>query len=501
MNTALAGFFACAAIHYGVHWWLSRAERALLAFSIQCALYTAFCLAITAYFRASTIPDMQVALDTFVTFGLLAHAVVAQFYAYLGGRRDRVFRTVVTVTLLLLALVNQWAPVRGTIVDLQAVPLPGGGSGLIPVRTPPGVSLGILYAVVLAVYSHGLFVARSIWKRDRAGAILIAVGSATVLAGAALGFLVDFFKVPAPYAGAWPHAIFVVCVALFLAREYAARGAELRAHRERLQALVATRTHELNQAKEEAERASQAKSQFLAHMSHEIRNPLNVMVLGAHALELDPALDEEQRRQLGIMIASGRHLETLISDVLDMSKIEARRLELVEDRFDLWATLDEVGQMFARDAAAKGIALTVVRATELPRWLLGDGAKVKQVLMNLASNAVKFTVRGSISLKASTSVQANGALAASIVVADTGTGIAAQDVARIFQPFEQLEAGKRAGGTGLGLAISLAHARLMAGDLTVDSRPGAGSTFTFTFLAKRVGKPPPGPEPAEQRQP
>ena len=145
--------------------------------------------------------------------------------------------------------------------------------------------------------------------------------------------------------------------------------------------------------------------------------------------------------------------------------------------------------MFAGEAASKGIELTIECAPELPRSILGDGAKVKQILINLASNALKFTERGSIRFKASAHRERSrdGAMLVKIVVADTGIGIAAQDTARIFQPFEQLDAGKRAGGTGLGLAISLGHARLMGGDLTVESAPGVGSTFTFTFAAKSVG--------------
>ena len=262
---------------------------------------------------------------------------------------------------------------------------------------------------------------------------------------------------------------------------------ELRAHRERLEELVATRTRELSAAKDEAERANQAKSQFLAHMSHEIRNPLHIILGYAQLLERDAALPEAQQKRAGIVRSSGNHLLTLMNDVLEMAKIEARHRELVEDRFDPWATLDEVERMFAGEAASKGIELTIACAPELPRSILGDGAKVKQILINLAGNALKFTERGSIRFKASASAIADGAIVAKIVVADTGIGIAAHDTARIFQPFEQLDAGKRAGGTGLGLAISLGHARLMGGDLTVESAPGVGSTFTFTFAAKSVG--------------
>jgi len=603
VNAALAGFFACAAIHYGVHWWLSRHERVLLLFGIQCVLYAVFCLAITAFFRARTIPDSQAALDRFVTIGVLCHPLVLQLYADLGGRRDRAFRALVTGALVFLAVLNQWAPLRGTVLELRTMSLPWGGTGLLPIRTPSGAPLVVLYLSVLAINGYGVLVARAIWKRDRAGAILVAIGTAAYLGGAALGFLVDFAKVRAPYAGAIPHAIFVLCVTFFLAREYAARGTqvaatdrqfeaafehgpigkallaldgrflrvnrafgrvlgwtdaelgarrlrdvthpddldevefqrllevpsytvekrlirkdgepvwallalsvvpddhgrplrvvaqmhdmtELRAHRERLEELVATRTRELSAAKGDAERANQAKSQFLAHMSHEIRNPLHIILGYAQLLERDAALPEAQRKRAGIVRSSGNHLLTLMNDVLEMAKIEARHPELAEAAFDLPAALDEVQRMFAGQCASKGIEIEIECAREVPPSILGDGAKVKQILINLASNALKFTERGSIRFKASASASADGAMLVKIVVADTGIGIAAHETARIFQPFEQLDAGKRAGGTGLGLAISFGHARLMGGDLTVESTPGVGSTFTFTFAAKSVG--------------
>ena len=160
---------------------------------------------------------------------------------------------------------------------------------------------------------------------------------------------------------------------------------------------------------------------------------------------------------------------------------------LVEDRFDIGATLEEVAQMFAAPAAANGTELRIGPASHLPRPLLGDGGKVKQILINLVSNAVKFTRQGSIRITARWSPVANATAVVEIVVADTGIGIAKQDLTRMFQPFEQLAVGARAGGTGLGLAISLAYARLMGGDISVESAPGAGSRFKLTFVAKCVG--------------
>jgi len=600
VNIWLAGVFACAALHYAIHWWGSRKERALLAFSIQCAAYTGYFLAISSYFDARTIPECQAALDTFVTFGVLIHAAYLHLYAYLGGRRDRAFRALSTGVLLSLALLHQWVPLRGVVLELQTVQLPGGTTGVVPIRTPPEAPLAILYLTVLLNNLYGFFVARLIWTRDRTGAVLVGGASTAVLIGTGFGFLIDFAHLRAPYVGAWPHAVFVLGMTFFLSREYSARGAraaaterqfeaafkhgpigkallapdgrfievnralcrmlgwtseelcvrrlgdithhedgaepelqrlveapaytvekrflrkddesmwallavsvvsdndgrpvrivaqmqdvtELRAHRETLEELVATRTRELNDAKEEAERANQAKSQFLAHISHELRTPLHVMLAQAQVLERDPALGAAQRAKIGIVRSSGRHLQRLISDVLEMSKIEAGHPELVESTFDPWAMLVEIEGMFGVDVAAKTIEFTIERAGELPPWLLGDEAKVRQILINLTGNALKFTMQGSIHLRASASPLATGSALVQVVVADTGIGIAPGEAARIFQPFEQLDAGKQAGGTGLGLAISLAHARLMGGDLSVQSSPGCGSTFTLTYVAK-----------------
>ena len=128
-----------------------------------------------------------------------------------------------------LAVLNQWVPLRGTVIELQPMPLPGGGTGLLPIRTPPGAPLASSISSCSAVQVYGFFVARTIWKRDRTGAVLVALGAAAIAAGSTVGVLVDFANLRAPYAGALPHAIFVLCMALFLAREYSARGARVAA--------------------------------------------------------------------------------------------------------------------------------------------------------------------------------------------------------------------------------------------------------------------------------
>jgi signal transduction histidine kinase/ActR/RegA family two-component response regulator len=270
---------------------------------------------------------------------------------------------------------------------------------------------------------------------------------------------------------------------------------ELRAHRDRLEELVAMRTRELREAKDEADRANAAKSQFLAQISHEIRTPLGVIMLYAQLLQRDRALGDPHRKKLDTILSSVRHLTKLLTDVLEMSKIEAGHATLVEDRFDPWLTLADVQEMFAIQSASKGIELTVAIAADLPHSLLGDAGKVKQILINLVSNALKFTRRGGIRIQASASALAEDEVALKVVVADTGIGIAEQDLQRLFHPFEQLRDGELAGGSGLGLAISLSHARLMGGDLTVESALGSGTTFTSTFRARRVR-----PEPAVEQQ-
>jgi signal transduction histidine kinase/ActR/RegA family two-component response regulator len=493
VNATLAGFFAFAAIHYAIKWLFSRSERVLAIFSMQCLLYTAFSALTVWRSLAATIPDVQFALDWSVSMGVLGNAATLELMFELGGRRNARFRTVVAGVLVFLAVLNLWMPLRGTVLALEPMPLPGGDTGLLPIRTPPTAFLHALYVAVVAIEVYAFVVAHRIWRRDRLGAVLVALGATAISFATVVGILIDYAKVRAPYVGSSPIALLVLCMAVVIAREYAARGArvaaterELRAHQEHLEDVVATRTRELSEAKEEAERANKAKSDFLAHMSHEIRSPLHVMLGYLQMLERETSLTERPKKKIEAVHSSGKHLLTLINDILEMSKIEAGRHELVEDEFDPWSILDEVEKMFSGQSASKGIELTLARAESLPRGLVGDAGKMKQILINLVGNAVKFTKTGSIRVSASASAQADGSIVGQLAVADTGPGVAADDLARMFQPFEQSAAGTRAGGTGLGLAISLAYARLMGGDLTAESELGRGTTFRFTFKAKPV---------------
>ena len=276
-----------------------------------------------------------------------------------------------------------------------------------------------------------------------------------------------------------------------MAASISSKDAQLREHAHELEDRVADRTRELRTAKESAEQATRAKSEFLANMSHEIRTPMNG-VFGTLDLLLDTDLTPSQRELARLGRGSAEALLTIINDILDFSKIEAGRLHIDEHPLDLMVTVEDTIAVAAHRAQEKGLDLIVRYAPGTARHVIGDAGRIRQVLLNLVSNAVKFTEQGHVSLEVEQRSSTEDRVQLQISIQDTGIGIAEEKLGVIFEMFTQADASttREFGGTGLGLAISKQLVEIMGGSIAVSSHAGLGSTFSFTLdLPRQLGVP------------
>ncbi len=250
----------------------------------------------------------------------------------------------------------------------------------------------------------------------------------------------------------------------------------------------------LESAKQRAEESTEAKSKFLANMSHEIRTPLNSILGYTQLMQLESTLSDEQKDNVSMIYRSGEHLLNLINEVLEMSKIEAGSAVLNPGSFDLHGVMDDMNVLFKNVADEKQLDFRITLSDELPRFIVSDEAKLRQILINLIGNAMKFTVDGAVTVdvKKDRSYPVDFRFRESVVpiridIKDTGTGIPEDLIEKIFVPFEQANGSLQKGGTGLGLAICREFANILGGDVMATSRIGEGSCFSLTMLAEISG--------------
>ncbi len=347
----------------------------------------------------------------------------------------------------------------------------------------------LLQATILAYFAFFIYAAIRQYRRgEQREALLLALAVGILIATYVNDFLLDLDLITSIYLLPFGYVAMIVVMSLALSDEIIETEQQLETLTIELEQRVEERTEELSaanralqRAKELAESANRAKSVFLANMSHELRTPLNAILGFTQLMERDPETSPRQMEQLETINRSGQHLLDLINDVLEMSKIEAGRTELNVAGFDLYKSLESLESILRVRAENKGLELVKQLDSDLPRYIQTDEGKLRQIIINLIGNAIKFTDEGRVMIRISRNETKPGE-SLHFEIEDTGIGIDAAEMDHLFEPFKQTQSGQGlTEGTGLGLPISRQFVQQLGGDISVVSEPGQGSTFAFNI--------------------
>jgi len=407
------------------------------------------------------------------------------FVAFYTRAKPIAIPIVLSVPILILMIVEQSSPYFFLFAEqphFYNVTLPWG-----EVVTMPDAKLsawaGLEWLILLSMVAFFIFATICQFIRgERRKAVLIGIGVLIFMGCIVNDVAVDWHMIKSIYVLEQGFVVVIIAMSLSLSDEIIHTENKLATLNQELENRIDERTRELSLAMHRAEDANRAKSRFLANMSHELRTPLNAILGHTQIMSRQSSFTPEELSALESISKSGDHLLTLINNILEMSKIEAGQAVLQPSTFAIEALINDLRIMFDDQLRQKALTFSVDKKSLVIDAIDADRGKLSQILINLLSNAIRNTPSGGITMRLAMTSHAGDARHLEIVVSDTGRGIAADDLQRIFDPFVQADQNSVSqSGTGLGLAISRQYARIMGGDLTAESREGDGSTFRLTI--------------------